>query len=153
MNFRLVDATELVDPAEPILRNRRGYSAVVPMGSVHLAPEAYQELEDAVATAGYTDESDSASESASTASTVGQNRKRPELVITVPRLPAAKRGKITPDVRPADWQLGRADGPSGTAHSHGRYYWHGSGSGSRGRAPGGWRNRSGCRLWQRREEG
>jgi hypothetical protein len=46
-----------------------------------------------VATAGYMDKSDSASESASTSSSAGQSRKRPELVIVVPRLPAAKRGK------------------------------------------------------------
>jgi hypothetical protein len=105
---------------------REGIPLWFPWDPVHLAPEAYQELADAMATAGYTDEFDSASESASTASTGRQNRKRPELVITVPRLPAAKRGETTPDVRPADWQLGRGDRPSGTAHSHGRYYWHGS---------------------------
>jgi hypothetical protein len=46
---------ELVDPAEPILRNRmtrEGIPLWSPWDLVHLAPEAYQELADAVATAG-----------------------------------------------------------------------------------------------------
>jgi hypothetical protein len=114
MNYIIVDATELVDPAEPILRNRRTRGGI-PLWSnwdpVHLAPEAYQELADAVVTAGGADETDSASETAITASTVSQNRKRPESVVMVPRPPAGKRGRQTPEVKPAGWLHGHAEEP------------------------------------------
>jgi hypothetical protein len=88
MNYRIVDATELVDPAEPIVWNRTtrgGIPLWFHWDPVHLVQEAYQKLADAVVTAGSTDESDTASESVSTTSSAIQSRKRPESVVTVPR--------------------------------------------------------------------
>jgi hypothetical protein len=81
MNYRIIDATELVDPAEPILWNRMtrgGIPLWFHWDPVHLVPEAYQKLADTVVTAGSMGESDSASESASTTSSASQSRKRPE---------------------------------------------------------------------------
>ncbi len=52
--YRIVDATELVDPVDPILRNRVTRSGI-PLWStwdpVHLVGEAYEELAYAVLTA------------------------------------------------------------------------------------------------------
>ncbi len=106
MNYVLVDATELADPAEPILRNRTTREGV-PLWSnwdpVHLAPEAYRELADAVLSAGDADTSDTGSEAASSASCTSYGKCLPESVITVPEPPAPKRGRNALGVKPAGW--------------------------------------------------
>jgi hypothetical protein len=85
MNYILVDATELADPAEPILRNRTTREGI-PLWSnwdlVHLAPEAYWELADAVLTAGVADTSDTGSEAVSSTSCASHGKRLPESVIT-----------------------------------------------------------------------
>jgi hypothetical protein len=144
MNYVLVDATELADPAEPILRNRTTPEGV-PLWSnwdpVHLAPEAYRELADAVLTAGDADTSDTGSEAASSTSCASHGKRLPESVITVPEPPAAKRGRNAFGVKPAGWLRGQADPRH---YKPGQWTtWH-----ERGR-PGG-RHGPGWRPWTRR---
>jgi hypothetical protein len=112
MNYVLVDATELADPAEPILRNRTTREGV-PLWSdwdpVHLAPEAYRELADTVLSAGDADTSDTGSEAASSASCASYGKRLPESVITVPEPPAPKRGQECFRCK-ACWLAARASG-------------------------------------------
>jgi hypothetical protein len=51
LNNRIIDATELAEPVEPILGNRMTRSGIPLWAShdlVHLRPEAYPELADAL---------------------------------------------------------------------------------------------------------
>jgi hypothetical protein len=97
LSYRIVDATELVDPVDPILRNRVTRSGI-PLRStwdpVHLVREAYEELADAIATVDDDsgDGSDSVSNSSLGASDFGYKRRRPEAVITALKGPKSKRG-------------------------------------------------------------
>jgi hypothetical protein len=146
MNYVLVDATELADPPEPILRNRTTREGI-PLWSnwdpVHLAPEAYRELAEAVLTAGIAETSDTGSEAASSTSCASHGKWLPESVITVPEPPAAKRGRNAAGVKPAGWLRVHAD----PRHSKPSQWttWHESG---RGR-PGG-RYGPSRRPWPRR---
>jgi hypothetical protein len=146
MNYVIVDATELADPAEPILRNRTTREGI-PLWSnwdpVHLAPEAYRELAEAVVTVGSVDTSDTGSEAASSTSCTSHGKRLPESVVTVPEPPVAKQGRNTAGVRPAGWLHSHAD----SRHSKSGQWstWYESG---RGR-PGG-RYGSGRRPWPRR---
>ncbi len=112
MNYAIVDATELADPAEPILRNRTTREGI-PLWSnwdpVHLAPEAYRELAETVVAVGGVDMSDTGSKTASTASCASHGNRLPEAVVTVPAPLAAKRGRNSQEVRPAGWLHGHAD--------------------------------------------
>jgi hypothetical protein len=110
---------------------------------VHLAPEAYQELAEAVVTAGGADTSDTCSEAASSASCTSHGKRLPESVVTVPARPAAKRGRNNPGVRLAGWLHGHAD----PRHSKSGQ-WPTWGESGRGR-PGG-RYGSGRHPWPRR---
>jgi hypothetical protein len=58
LNLRVMDATELVDPVEPILRNRLTRSGIQ---EVHLAPDAYQKMAEDVTGVESADGSDSVS--------------------------------------------------------------------------------------------
>ncbi len=97
--YRIVDATELVDPVEPILRNRVMRTGI-PLWSiwdpVHLVEEAYGELACAILNAcdGDGDRSDDV---------------RPDAVITTPLDPNPKRGKHGWRMKPAGWLLGQPE--------------------------------------------
>jgi hypothetical protein len=112
MNYILVDATELADPAEPILSNRttrQGVPLWFNWDPVHLAPEAYKELADTALSAGDAETSDTGSEAASSASCASYGKRLPESVITMPEPPAPKRGRNAFGAKPAGWLRGQAD--------------------------------------------
>jgi hypothetical protein len=154
LSYSVIDATELSDPAEPILRNRTTREGI-PLWSdwdpVHLVPTAYRELAEAVLETSAADNSDdTASESASAISSSSHGKRLPESVITVPELPASKRGRTGADVKQAGWLRGQAEPRSwtswdgnGRGRGRGRYGHAGrpwTRRGSRGRsAAGGWR--------------
>jgi hypothetical protein len=113
LSYTLIDATELSDPAEPILRNRTTREGI-PLWSnwdpVHLAPAAYRELAEAVLVTSTADTSDdTASESASVTTCASHGKRLPESVITVPEVPATKRGRTGSGVKPAGWLHGQAE--------------------------------------------
>jgi hypothetical protein len=142
LSYTLIDATELSDPAEPILRNRTTREGI-PLWSnwdpVHLAPAAYRELAEAVLVTSTADNSDdTASESASVITCASHGKRLPESVITVPEVPASKRGRTGSGVKPAGWLHGQAE----------PRYWPAWQDNIRGR-PGG-RYGSARRPWTRR---
>jgi hypothetical protein len=113
--YRIVDATELVDPVDPILRNRVTRSGI-PLWStwdpVHLVGEAYEELVYAVLSASDGDSGDGSD--GVSCSSVGNTdqcykRRRPDAVITIPLDPLSKRGKPGWSTKPAGWLLGKPD--------------------------------------------
>ncbi len=113
LSYTLIGATKLADPAEPILRNRTTREGI-PLWSnwdpVHLAPEAYRELAEAVLVTSTADTSDdTASESASVATCASHGKRLPESVITVPEVPASNRGRTGSGVKPAGWLHGQAE--------------------------------------------
>ncbi len=115
MNYTIIDATELVDPVEPILRNRVTRSGI-PLWStwdpVHLVEEAYEELAYAVLNArdgDVGDGSDSASCSSGGFTDKSYKRRRPDAVITKPLDPVSKRKRHGWHVKPAGWLLGQPE--------------------------------------------
>jgi hypothetical protein len=112
--YRIVDVTELVDPVEPILRNRVTRTGI-PLWSmwdpVHLADEAYGELSYAILNAcdGDGDGPDDASCSSGGYSDRSHKRRRPDAVITTPLDPNPKRGKHGWRMKPAGWLLGQPE--------------------------------------------
>jgi hypothetical protein len=94
--YRIVDATELVDPVEPILRNRVTRSGI-PLWStwdpVHLVGEAYEELAYAILSASDGDSGDGSDDvSCSSGGNTDQcyKRRRPDAVITTPLNPVSR---------------------------------------------------------------
>jgi hypothetical protein len=115
MCYRIVDATELAEPVEPILRNRVTRTGI-PLWSmwdpVHLAEEAYGELAYAILNAGDDGDGggpDDASGSSGGFSDRSHKRRRPDAVITTPLNPTPKRGKHGWRMKPAGWLLGQPD--------------------------------------------
>jgi hypothetical protein len=112
--YRIVDATELVDPVEPILRNRVTRTGI-PLWSmwdpVHLAEEAYGELAYAILNAcdGDGNGPDDVSCSSGGYSDRSNKRRRPDAVITTPLDPNPKRGKHGWRMKPAGWLLGQPE--------------------------------------------
>jgi hypothetical protein len=117
---------------------------------VHLAPEAYRELAEAVLVAGSADTSDTALEAASSTTCAGHGKRLPESVITVPEVLASKRGRHGSGVKPAGWLRGQAEprhwatwqdnirGRPGGCYGPSRRPWTRRGARSRG-AGGAWR--------------
>jgi hypothetical protein len=121
MCYRIIDATELVDPVEQILRNRVTRTGI-PLWSmwdpVHLAEEAYGELAYAVHSGcddGDGGGPDDASCSSGGLSDGSLKRRRPDAVITAPLDPTPKRGKHVWRMKPAGWLLGQ---PERRRHDH-----------------------------------
>ncbi len=113
--YRIVDATELVDPVEPILRNRVTRTGI-PLWStwdpVHLVEEAYEELAYAILNACDDDSgdgSDDVSCSSGGYTDKSYKRRRPNAVITTPLDPIPKRGKHGWRMKPAGWLLGQPE--------------------------------------------
>jgi hypothetical protein len=111
LSYRIVDATELVDPVEPILRNRVTRTGI-PLWStwdpVHLVEEAYEELAYAILSAcdgDSGDGSDDVSCSSGGYTDKSYKRRRPDAVITTPLDPIPKRGKHGWRMKPAGWLL------------------------------------------------
>jgi hypothetical protein len=121
LNFGLIDATELVDPVEPVLRNRQTHSGIplwTTWDPVHLVVEAYQEMADAILFPGNdsVDGTDADSIPSSESVEGGQKQRRPEAVITGQLAQPAKKGKSGPERQPAGWLLGKAE----WGRAHGR---------------------------------
>jgi hypothetical protein len=115
LNYKIIDATELVDPVEPILRNRVTRSGI-PLWStwdpVHLVAEAYEEMAYAILNAGDDDAgggSDSASCSSGGLSDNSFKRRRPDAVITQPLVPVPKRKRHGWQVKTPGWLLGQPE--------------------------------------------
>jgi hypothetical protein len=115
LNYKIIDATELVDPVEPILRNRVTRSGI-PLWStwdpVHLVEEAYEELAYAILNARDGDSgdgSDNASCSSGGCTDKSYKRRRPDAVITTPLDPISKRRRHGWHVKPAGWLLGQPE--------------------------------------------
>ncbi len=114
LNFCLIDATELVDPVDPVLRNRQTRSGI-PLWTTwdlaHLVHEAYQEMADSILSPdnASVEDIEAASTPSSESADTGHKRRRPEAVITGQTTPHAKRGKSSLESKPAGWLLGKAD--------------------------------------------
>jgi hypothetical protein len=96
LNFGMVDATELVDPVEPVLRNRLTHGGI-PLWTmwdpVHLVDEAYQEMAEGILLPGIedTDPTEHGSTLSSESVMGGHKRRRPEaMIIGKPVQPAKK---------------------------------------------------------------
>jgi hypothetical protein len=86
LNCGVMDPTELVDPVDPVLRNRLTRSGIplwTPWEPVYLVQEAYQEMAEDVIRHESGNGSDSASLSTMGMSEARSKRRRPETVITV----------------------------------------------------------------------
>jgi hypothetical protein len=149
MCYRIIDATELVDPVEQILRNRVTRSGI-PLWSmwdpVHLVEEAYEELANAVQNGGDDGDGggpDDASCSSGGLSDGSLKRRRPDAVITAPLHPMPKRGKHGWRMKPAGWLLGqperkRHDRPHYEPTPRGQRPYGNGGHGHRGFRSRGW---------------
>jgi hypothetical protein len=158
LNYKIVDATELVDPIEPILRNRVTRSGI-PLWStwdpVHLVEEAYEELAYAILNArdgDIGDGSDSALCSSGGYTDKSYKRRRPDAVITTPLDPISKRKRPGWHVKPAGRQI-RVDDSNASRYSWSRGYGP-RGTGSHGSRGHGWNSdrqaafsRRGPRRW------
>jgi hypothetical protein len=128
LRYRIIDTTELVDPVDPVLRNRLTRSGIplwTPWDPVHLVHEAYQEMADIITAPDNSSGDDSESASIFTLGTADASfkRRRPEAVITAPSAPQAKRGKAGWEAKATGWLLGKSDrghgpGRAGTGPYH-----------------------------------
>jgi hypothetical protein len=120
LSFGIIDATELVDPVEPILRNRvttGGIPLWTMWDPVHLVDEAYREMAEAIL---MPDSGNEFTDHGSTTSTEsgmgGSKRKRPESVIVGQPDQPAKKGKSAHEKKPAGWLQGKAEWGRGRSH-------------------------------------
>jgi hypothetical protein len=154
INYRIFDATELAHPAETILRNRTTSSGI-PLWTlgdpVHLAPEAYREIAEALLEGESDMESEAGSVNTSGSSASELKRKRPAAVIIKPMMVKSKRGRGEYGYRAAGWLVGRPDpargesaGPSRPWRG-GRFWYQQGWRGGRAAWPGrGWGGAAGA---------
>jgi hypothetical protein len=108
LNFDIIDPSTIVNPTAPLLRKRLtsdGASLWCTGDPVHLFPDAYQDLVGAFSEEGdgsVTGEPDGSI----SASSEGLKRRNPESVVTLPKMPAAKRGRRGQNVAAAGWLTG-----------------------------------------------
>jgi hypothetical protein len=114
LNFDIIDPSTIVNLTAPLLRKRLtsdGASLWCTGDPVHLCPDAYQDLAGAFSEEGdgsVTGEPDGSI----SASSEGLKRRNPESVVTLPKMPATKRGRRGQNVAAAGWLTGA---PSGDA--------------------------------------
>jgi hypothetical protein len=126
LNFDMVDATELVDPVEPVLRNRVTHGGI-PLWTVwdpvHLVDEAYKEMADAILmpSTEETDFTEHGSTISSESGIGGQKRRRPESVIISQPAQMAKKGRHGSEKKPAGWLQGKAEWVRARQQAHKSY--------------------------------
>ncbi len=114
LNYGIVDATELGDSVEPILRNRVT-SGGIPLWTVwdpvHLVDEAYKEMADAILMPVLEDGdfTDQGSVTSTESGTGGNKRRRPETVIVGQLEQRAKKGRPGNERQLAGWLQGKAE--------------------------------------------
>jgi hypothetical protein len=114
LNYGIIDATELGDSVEPILRNRVT-SGGIPLWTVwdpvHLVDEAYKEMADVILMPASEDGdfTDHGSTTSTESGTGGNKRRRPEAVIVGQLEQSAKKGRIGNERKLAGWLQGKAE--------------------------------------------
>jgi hypothetical protein len=114
LNYGIVDATELVDSVEPVLRNRvtnGGIPLWTVWDPVHLVDEAYKEMAEAILMpcSDEADFTDQGSVTSTESGTGGNKRRRPETVIVGQLEQKAKKGRPGTEKKMAGWLQGKAE--------------------------------------------